>query len=86
MKHKVVEIGDNQIYVINIPEYPEEGKLSTQDRVILRLANKLTATNEYINDMGIAPYKGLLELNVGKVERMRMHSNGYVEFIKLKND
>lgn len=41
MKQKIIDIGNSQVYIINIPETAFEGVLSTQDRIIIYLYEKL---------------------------------------------
>ena len=69
MEHKIIEIDERAIYIVNIPTHEDEGSLSVQDAVILRLHEQLVATSEYIKQNGLDPYEPK-ELAKNKVLRL----------------
>lgn len=83
MKHKLIEIDDRTVYVMNIPAYDDEGTLSTQDAVILRLHERLLAMNQYIEDNGLEPYQTPREIAQGAVKRLVGRAK---KLLNIKND
>ena len=41
MKHELVDLGNGQVYVVNIPTNPSEGSISKEDAVILNLWKRI---------------------------------------------
>ena len=75
MKHKIIELDNRGVYVVNIPTYDDEGTISTQDAIILRLYERLEKTNLYLTEKGVEPYetpiKRLGEKVLGLMDRAK---------------
>jgi hypothetical protein len=41
MRHELIDLGNGQVYVVNIPTKPSEGNLSKEDVLILNLWERL---------------------------------------------
>lgn len=45
MRGQVIPIDGDQVYVVNIPDNPSEGEMQVQDKIILKLYQKLEQAN-----------------------------------------
>jgi len=83
MKHKIIELDDRSVYIVNIPTYDDEGTLSASDAIILRLQERLDRTNEYIVENGLEPYRTPREIASGTVKRLLGRAK---KLLNMKNE
>jgi hypothetical protein len=60
MKQKLIQLDNERVYIINIPETGSEGEIDPKDKIILDLYNKINKNNIAILDIVEQAYENQL--------------------------